>query len=197
MPHRDLIARRTFLVDAACIAAAGFLIFELQLLVGCARDTGTRDVGFVHLTVAESRTLRAFAAQILPSDNGAPGAEEAGAAYFVDRAFGMPFFAETVPIIRSGLAALDARATTAYKRRDFATARDAEQIEIMRAVETTPFFVSARTLIIIGTFAEPSYGGNRDRAGWSLLGLEHRPSFTAPFGWYDAQLTPTAPAALP
>ena len=193
MPHRTAIPRRTFLIDAARVAAAGWLTLDLQLLVGCARDKSNRDAGFAHLTTAEGRVLRAFAAQIIPSDNGAPGAEEAGAAYFVDRAFGMPFFADSVPVIRSGLADLDARATTVSGRPDFASASDAEQIAIMRAIEATPFFVGARTLVIIGTLADPSYGGNRDGAGWALLGVEHRASFTAPFGWYDAQLAPSSP----
>jgi gluconate 2-dehydrogenase gamma chain len=194
MSNHDLLPRRTFLVDAARIAAAGFLTLDLQLLVGCARDTGIRDAGFAHLTAGESRALRAFAAQILPSENGAPGAEALGAAYFVDHAFGMPFFADSVPLIRSGLADLDARAISEYRRRDFAAAPDEDQLAIMRSIESTPFFVSARNLIIIGAFADPSYGGNRGGAGWSLLGVEHRPSYAAPFGWYDAQLAAPSPA---
>jgi gluconate 2-dehydrogenase gamma chain len=192
MTHSELIPRRTFLIDSARIAAAGWLTLELQLLVGCARDDGHRD-GFTHLTAAEGRALRAFAAQILPSDGDLPGADEAGAVYFADRAFGMPFFAASVPVIRSGLADLDARAQ-AHRRQDFASASSAEQIAIMRAIETTPFFVSARALVIIGTLADPSYGGNRGGAGWALLDIEHRPSYTAPFGWYDTQPVPGAPS---
>src|SRR6476659_4349447 len=92
MSNRELLPRRAFLIDAARVVAAGWLTFEMQLLVACARDASIGDHRFTHLTTAEARTLRAFAAQILPSENGAPGAEEAGAAFFVDRAFGMPFF---------------------------------------------------------------------------------------------------------
>jgi hypothetical protein len=58
----------------------------------------------------------------------------------------------------------------------------------MREIETTPFFATARTLVVIGTFADPSYGGNRDGAGWTIIGIEHGASYTAPFGWYDAAL---------
>lgn len=194
MTHNELVPRRTLLIDAARVAAAGWLTFELQRLVECARDSGRGDSEFAHLTTAEGRALRAFAAQILPSDNDTPGADEAGVVYFVDSAFGMPFFADSVAVIRSGLADLDSRAKTAVKRRDFASASGAEQIAIMRTIEATPFFVAARTLVITGMFADPSYGGNRDGAGWSLLALEHRPSFTAPFGWYDAHLVPNAPS---
>lgn len=138
--------------------------------------------------------MRAFAAQILPAEGDLPGAEEAGAVYFVDRAFGMPFLADAVPIIRIGLADLDVRAQTAHRRQDFASASSAEQLAIMRTIETTPFFVSARALVIIGTLADPSYGGNRGGAGWSLLDLDHRPSHTAPFGWYDTHPIPGAPS---
>jgi gluconate 2-dehydrogenase gamma chain len=192
MTHRELLPRRAFLIDAARVAAAGWLTLEVQLLAACARDTSSRDTGFAHLTIAEGRTLRAFAAQILPSDDGTPGAEEAGVVSFIDRAFGMPFFADSVTVIRSGLADLDARANVLGGRRDFASASSADQIAIMRAIETTPFFVTVRTLVVIGMFADPSYGGNRDHVGWSLLGSEHRPSFTAPFGWYDTHLAPGA-----
>jgi hypothetical protein len=186
------IPRRSFLVDAARVATAGWLTVELQLLVACARDDGPRD-RFRHLTAAEERAMRAFAAQILPSDHDLCGADEAGAVYFIDRAFGMPFFADSVPVIRSGLADLDARSRVVNQRQDFASASSAEQIAIMRTIETTPFFVSARALVIIGTFADPSYGGNRGSAGWSLLDIDHRPSHTAPFGWYDTYLVPGAP----
>lgn len=194
MSDRELLSRRGFLIDAARIAAAGLLIAELQLLSSCGRDESRTDSSFAHLTDAEARTLRAFAAQIIPACDGAPGARESGAAHFVDRAFGMPLYAQSTTVIRSGLADLDARARSALDRRDFASATGAEQIAIMRAIESTPFFANTRTLVIIGTFADPSYGGNRAGAGWALLDLEHRPTFSAPYGWYDAHAAPDSRA---
>jgi hypothetical protein len=129
--------------------------------------------------------MRAFAARIIPSGDSMPGADEAGAVYFVDRAFRMPLFAESVPLIRAGLARLDARARSAGVT-DFATLPPSQQVNIMRDVEHEPFFAAARTLVVIGTFADPAYGGNRRAAGWTLMGMEHRPSYSAPYGWYDA-----------
>jgi hypothetical protein len=105
----------------------------------------------------------------------------------VDLAFGIEFFAEQVSIVRGGLADLDARAGAMGARDGFASLAVAQQIAIMRQIEHTPFFSTARTLVIIGTFSDPAHGGNRDMAGWSMVGMEHRPSFTAPFGWYDEQ----------
>jgi len=55
--------------------------------------------------------MRAFAAQIIPSDKSLPGADEAGAVHFVDRAFGKPFFADIVPVVRAGLADHQPRTT--------------------------------------------------------------------------------------
>ena len=130
--------------------------------------------------------MAAFASRILPSDDGLPGADEAGVVHFVDQAFGMPFFADAVPVIRRGLADLDERARTAGSRHGFAALTDARQDAVMRDVEHTAFFDAARTLVVIGMFSDPGYGGNRDRAGWKMLGMEHASVWTAPFGWYDA-----------
>lgn len=182
--------RRDFLSDSGRAAAAGCLALQipwLAAIAGCAREDAHKGKEFVQLTPGEARAMRAFAAQIIPSDDDAPGAEEAAAVHFVDRALGLPYFAESVPIIRAGLADLDARARAAGARVGFASLPDATQLAVMRQIERDPFFTAARTLVVIGTFADESYGGNRDGVGWTLIGLEHRPSYTAPFGWYDAQ----------
>lgn len=186
--------RRDFLADLTRAAAAGCITFHLPLfamLAGCGRETEH----FARLSPAEARTMRAFAAQILPSEPGLPGAEEAGAVYFVDRAFGEPFFADTVPVVRAGLAQLDARARGAGAPNGFASLSDADQCAVMHQVEHEPFFSAARTLVLIGTFAEPSHGGNRRGVGMRIVGMDHRQSYAAPYGWYDAQ-TDAARASL-
>ncbi|MEP6494474.1 MAG: gluconate 2-dehydrogenase subunit 3 family protein [bacterium] len=181
------INRRDFLADLARAATAGNLVLQLPwlaALAGCARDRAP----FVKFTPAEASTMRAFAAQIIPSDDGTPGAEEVGAVYFIDRALTLPYFASHVSVIRVGLADLDGRALAFGARGGFASLPSAQQIAVMRQVEHDPFFATARSLVIIGTFADPSHGGNRDRAAWTMIGMEHRPSYTAPFGWYDAEV---------
>ena len=184
------ITRRDFLGHMSRGGTAGALLLQLPwlaTLAGCAGDTDT----FAHLSGDEARTMRAFAAQILPSSDGTPGAEEAGAVQFIDRALGQPFFAGSAPVIRAGLADLDTRAR---ERREagtraggFASLSGPRQIEVMRQIEHAPFFNAARALVLIGTFADSSYGGNRAGAGWAMIGMEHRASFAAPYGWYDAQ----------
>ena len=61
---------------------------------------------------------------------------------------------------------------------------------MLRDIEQTPFFQAARFDTIVGTFALPTWGGNRDYAGWHMLGLEHQPAFQPPFGYYDAEIEP-------
>jgi len=184
------LTRRGFLAESGQAASAAWIALEVPWvasLASCARDDGD----FAALTSAEARVMRAFAAQIIPSDQSLPGADEAGAVYFIDRAFGMPFFADIVPVVRAGLADLDTRARTLGER-DFASLSPGRQVAIMRQVDRTPFFAAARMLVVIGTFADPSYGGNRHGAGRTIVGVEHRPTYSAPYGWYDAQPGPSA-----
>jgi gluconate 2-dehydrogenase gamma chain len=183
--------RRDFLADTSRAVTAGWLSLQLPwlaALAGCARDDARKDNPFVTLTAAEGRAMRAFAAQIIPSDDDGPGAEEAGAVYFVDRALGMPFFADKVPIIRAGLADLDAWSEVIGIRGGFASVSGAQQVAIIGRIEHTPFFAAARALAVIGTFANPSYGGNKGGAGWKMIGIDHQSTYTAPFGWYDDPL---------
>lgn len=131
--------------------------------------------------------MRAFAARIIPSGDGLPGADEAGAAWFADGALGGPLAAMR-ELIADGLADLDARAHTAHGAA-FADVTSEQQDAIMRDVEEAPFFFVGRLLIVLGTFSDPVHGGNRDHAGFALLEMEHAPAFRPPFGWYDEQHT--------
>ncbi len=130
--------------------------------------------------------MSAFAAQILPSSSELPGATEAGAVYFVDRALGS-VFAPMRGFVVQGLADLDVRAATAGAR-SFADLTSDQQVAAMKGVENTPFFFQARMLTVMGVLADPKYGGNRNETGNRLMRLEHGSSWQPPFGYYDAQL---------
>ena len=62
----------------------------------------------------------------------------------------------------------------------------AEQDELLRQIESSPFFLLMRFLTICGTFSSPEYGGNRGYVGWHLIGFDHRHVWQAPYGYYDA-----------
>src|ERR1700722_367739 len=61
------------------------------------------------LTAAEAEILEAFCARLIPSDANGPGAREARAAHYIDRALGGALASAREPY-RSGLMALDAHA---------------------------------------------------------------------------------------
>jgi hypothetical protein len=63
---------------------------------------------------------------------------------------------------------------------------EADAIAFLQTVEDTPFFRLCWVLTVWGTFADPAYGGNRDGAGWSMIGFEDRHAWHPPFGYYDA-----------
>lgn len=63
----------------------------------------------------------------------------------------------------------------------------ARQTGILEACETTPVFRTMREYTMMGCFGDPSYGGNRGKAGWKLIGFEGWFAWQAPFGHYDDQ----------
>jgi gluconate 2-dehydrogenase gamma chain len=194
------LPRRAFLADSGRAVGAGLLALQLPWiaqLAACARADASRRAPFVTFDEDQARTFRALATQIIPSGDGLPGAEEAGAVYFADRALG-EFVTELRTPITNGLADLDRRARRRGGGRDgFASLAPARQAELLREVEKKDYFDMARMLVVAGTFADPSYGGNRDGAGWRILDVQHRPTYQPPFGWYDAdeaRETPATPA---
>ena len=191
---RSTVSRRAFVAELGQSSLAAGLLLQLPLLAsltGCARTTGA----WKHLSPSEAASMRAFAAHILPSEPGMPGAEEAGAVHFVDQVLGRPFFTSLAPLIHDGLGELDARARAAGSHRGFASLSESAQIDVMRQMERQPFFAAARTLVLAGTFADATYGGNRDGAGFTIIGMHHEPAYSAPFGWYDAEAAKHAGAA--
>ena len=180
--------RREFVSASAGLLGSGWLWLNLPVvasLSACAREAARTQQPFTTLSPDQGRTARAFAARIIPSGDGTPGAEEAGAVWFIDAALGGPF-AGMKETVLAGLADLDERAQRAYGAAfDAATAE--QQDAIIGAVASAPFFASARLLVVGGVFADPVHGGNRDHAGFTMLGMDHEPAYQPPFGWYDAE----------
>ena len=86
------------------------------------------------------------------------------------------------PDFRSQLAAFRLRCQAQYPdARSFAALTHEQQIEFLTQVERTPFFERMRLLTLVGMFAMPKYGGNRDSVGWKLLGFEDQHIFSAAF----------------
>lgn len=133
---------------------------------------------FETLTALESATLDAFASRIIPSDENGPGAHEARAVHYIDRALAGAMTASREQY-GVGLASLEDYSLQT-KETSFHLLPDSEQDAIIEAMTRNAitgfpalnagFFNMVRTHTIDGTFSDPYYGGNRDFIGWDLLG---------------------------
>jgi gluconate 2-dehydrogenase gamma chain len=120
------------------------------------------------LTAAEADVLEAVCARLIPTDGNGPGAREARAAHYIDRALA-GFLAPSRQTYAAGLAAIDLAAKNAHGL-PFAKLSDADQDQILTSMDATPFFALVRTHTIQGTFCDPFYGGNANFVGWDLIG---------------------------
>jgi len=134
---------------------------------------------FTALSFTEATTLDALFEQLFPADENGPGASSIGVIDYLDRALSGPY-AHQLEAYRLAVYALNAESESRFGRR-FADANPAQQQELIavleqgsapsfRAVEAKTFFELARTHLQEGLFADPIYGGNRDKAGWRFLG---------------------------
>jgi gluconate 2-dehydrogenase gamma chain len=130
------------------------------------------------LTAAEADILEAIVARLIPTDENGPGATEARAAHYIDRALAGPLRASR-PAYAAGLAALDDYAQST-KGASFAklSAKDQDallgNLEMNAATGFAPdsaaFFSLVRAHAIEGTFCDPYYGGNGNFVGWDMIG---------------------------
>lgn len=143
-----------------------------------ARDTGA---AFKTLGSDEARHFAAIAARIIPTTD-TPGATEAGVVHFFDQAF-TDDMRDALPAARDGLAALNAGLPDG----GFAALPEAKQDAALSAIDGEPFFELMRVMTLFGYFAMSRYGGNREHAGWKLIGFDgHHGAWRPPFGHYDA-----------
>jgi len=131
------------------------------------------------LTAAEADTLEAIVARLVPTDENGPGAAEARAAHYIDRALAGPLRSSR-EAYAAGLAALDVYAQSkngAPFARLSAPDQDAVLTDMEKNVATgfvpnaATFFNLVRAHTIQGTFCDPYYGGNASFVGWDLIGF--------------------------
>jgi len=139
----------------------------------------------VYLSPTEAAEVEAISALIIPTDD-SPGAREAGAVYFIDRALA-EFLEPIADAFRAGLADFNRRLVRAHPgTASIANLELSDANAFLTSVEDTRFFGLCRTLTVWGTLADPAHGGNRDEAGWRMIGFEDRHAWQPPFGYYDA-----------
>ena len=161
------------------------LHIEAALAAGEEADAQRADERpFQHLSDPEAVALGAFVDQIYPPDE-TPGAREIGAVHFMDVAFG-DFMAGALPPARQAVATLD-EAAAGQGAATFAALAFDEQTQLLKGFENEGWFSMLHFMTLAGLFCLPSYGGNRNKAGWAALGFEARHVWQPPFGHYDAE----------
>jgi len=140
------------------------------------------------LNDSDAVTVAAFAERLMPGAPGMPGARDADVLKYIDLALAGAY-AELQDFYRRGLAQLDAYCQLTHQA-PFARLDAARQDAVITALEagkatgfTWPtaiaFFNTLRTHTMEGMFADPVYGGNKDFAGWRLVGFPGaQPLFT-------------------
>jgi gluconate 2-dehydrogenase gamma chain len=178
--RRELL-KRTGLAGAVAAVAPAFASGDASgqsttTAAGAARPVARGSLE--HLTAAEADLLDAVVARLIPSDASGPGALEAGATRYIDKALG-DALASSRDAYASGLAALDQYARQQHARpfRELA-AGDQDAVLIQVEAGNAPgftggsaaFFNMIRLHTLQGTFGDPYYGGNANFAGWDLIG---------------------------
>lgn len=184
-------SRRGFLQAGGGALGAGWLALHWPQLALAAQHAHAAAAGeaprvFKLLTLAEARDVEAVAMQIVPSGD-TPGAREAGVVYFVDHIHA-GLYAGQADQFRTDLAAFRKAVAKAHPEESgsFADLPGPRQEAYLESIEQTPFFARMRFLTVLGLLALPSYGGNRDKTGWRMVGFVDRHAWEPPFGYYDA-----------
>jgi len=135
------------------------------------------------LTSLEFETLTAMTAMIFPSDASGPGALEAHASNYIDRALNSHYSYQK-DSYSTNLAALNAYSTataganfpnlTPDQQNAILTALDGNSAGV-RAFGFSPDPLTFFNLVIAhtqeGMFSDPYYGGNANFVGWKLIGF--------------------------
>lgn len=144
----------------------------------------------------QAATVAAFAERLMPGAPGQPGATDAGVLDYIDLALAGAY-ADQQAFYRDGLAALDRYCRSTHNG-PFASLDADEQDATIAALEADTaegfqwptarvFFETLRTHTMEGMFADPVYGGNKDFAGWHLIGFPG-----AQFAYTPAEVQSTA-----
>lgn len=169
----------------------------------------------------DARTVEAMAACIIPSDAASPGATEAGAVFYIDRALAGHYH-HLQTFYRRGLRGLDGYCRATHGR-PFAELIEDARVAVLADIDApfveeeeeadrdgndglslaekaeakgvrsilTQFFAVVREHTIEGVFGDPAYGGNRDAVGWKLVGFPG-----AQWGYSAEQMRPGVDASL-
>lgn len=132
------------------------------------------------LSATEWATVEAITARLIPTDH-EPGAKEAGCVNFIDKALAHEDAAAR-PLYAAGVRGTDTVAQT-LGGAPFRKLPPEKQDAVLRALQdgkaegwpggepsSQVFFAQIHLHTLFGFLADPKHGGNRDHAGWRVMG---------------------------
>jgi gluconate 2-dehydrogenase gamma chain len=141
-----------------------------------AKAPSARTTSHRSFTNEDFAVLTAACERIIPKDED-PGAIDANVPEYFDRALATAEMQSVKVIVADGLQALDRRARGLFQA-GFAALKPAQQDEILTEFKNSPeasgeakFWEFLLVLTMEGLLGDPSYGGNKDRKGWELIGF--------------------------
>jgi gluconate 2-dehydrogenase gamma chain len=199
----DQTGRREFLFRASGAAGVALVSAQWPAMVAAAQHAhevakskapGKLEV----LTPEQARQVEAIASRIIPTDD-LPGAREAGVVYFIDRAL-KTFASDALATYKEGLSHLNQLTGAKYPgTKSFADATTEQQEAVLMELDehntedhrrlgpqaSGDFFQTIQMHTVFGFLVDPSAGGNRDYAGWKVVGRDPDHTFSPPSGYYD------------
>ena len=177
LSRRDLLKLAGTAGAAAAAAPASVVPAEAQR-----RPSGPAREPLRALTAHEADLLDRIAELLVPSDELGPGATEAMAVRYIDRALSGAL-ADQRDAYRIGLEALE-RYARQTRGAPFLQLTETRQVSLLIDIESgtatganvgfigssAQFFALMRGHVMQGTFGDPHYGGNAGFVGWELLG---------------------------
>jgi gluconate 2-dehydrogenase gamma chain len=182
------ISRRSLIssaaISGAAIAGAAFvplaaLTTTAPVVSGQTTSGQTVPAVSTALSIEQRKILEAFIDRLVPKDENGPGALECGAADYIDRCLA-GYLAPEKSMFIEGLSNVNAFGLrtqgaafadlSAEKRDIVLVAIDTNQALNGQAPNLRGFFNRVRRLTLEGMFSDPVYGGNKNFAGWDLIG---------------------------
>ena len=167
------LTRRTLLSHSVSAGTAALV----PLVNACSSPAGPQAVAdHAVFTAEESAILKAMTDRLIPADELSPAASDCGVLVYINRAVSNWNQAD-LPLLKGALAGLDNHTLGAFNT-GFANLTGSQQDQILEQMEAGELdfpqaqagFARILRLTLEGMFSDPWYGGNREYAGWDLIG---------------------------
>src|SRR5271168_1373290 len=197
-------SRRTFLLHSAAGLGGAWISAQWPSALSAASHArqaakSAAPAKFEFFTPEQAVEVEAITARIIPTDD-QPGAREAGAVYFIDRAL-VTFARDNQKDYKEGLPELQERVHELFPSlTKFSVATPEQQDAVLHSFDSgaptgrrrqrpdsQSFFETVRQHTIAAFLIDPDSGrrGNRGGVGWQVIGREREHMFQPPFGYYD------------